>query len=91
MAAQTLRYHQYLGLLIRSRPFVEITKNAPVYLALLCCRKLAFGIDFADLLPIDSPLPLDRQIKYFHLEPASESIWKEFWLCGYGIEKADDL
>lgn len=48
-------------------------------------------ISQADLLPIDSPLPLERQIAYFHLEPASESIWKEFWLCGYGIEKADDL
>lgn len=48
-------------------------------------------ISQADLLPIDSPLPLDRQIAYFHLEPASESIWTEFRLCGYGIEKADDL
>nr|DAG17076.1 MAG TPA: hypothetical protein [Caudoviricetes sp.] len=46
MAAQTLRYHQYLGLLTRSHPFVGIAKNAPVYLVLLCCRKLAFCIDF---------------------------------------------
>lgn len=48
-------------------------------------------ISQADLLPIDSPLPLERQIEYFHLEPASESIWNEFRLCGYGIEKATDL
>lgn len=48
-------------------------------------------ISQADLLPIDSPLPLELQIKYFHLEPASESIWNEFRLCGYGIEKATDL
>lgn len=48
-------------------------------------------ISQSDLLPIDSPLPLDLQIKYFHLEPASELIWKEFRLCGYGIEEADDL